>query len=771
MKGSQLAHSDLTTVEGIKHLYESEFLPLKDNEGWKGWLSNYVQILEKVRSASIDELASPDFQHELWESTNISGSGMCSIPMTDAIQSEELRRWIASLRDRKLPPAGQQRLDELNTIEEELLERIKPFTKRKPWLKILRLMAAMYPRDISCVVDYGKLRQLTKAMFAKLQRGQSDMVTMNSLVYQRIDEVLGPPMDDAESLAKRSMFAWELYRVIAEEGGEEGGEIEGKRPGESELKFLPDERRTKGITALTGYVNMVLKILDFVQNGATIAETVDFYQQEQPQLKESSAKSHLSMIRHTLGLLKLEGTTLRPSTLGQKLLDTEDPTILIPRVLTRVIGFDVILYDLKEKSPRDRAELIEAQKKHYPNWTTNFAPSSQLAWAQHLGMIDVNDQQQYTLTETGLEWAEQIKERPTPVSIETTTPVEPDLPTDLKSAEAFTSPRLEEILEYFDKLPYVFPRELIARLHVAMHIHPSKHFVLLSGLSGTGKTKLAELYANAYHRVNDTGKNRYFRLVPVQPDWTDPSGLLGYVNPLQETVTYAATEFLMFVKSAVALPNMPHFVCLDEMNLARVEYYFAPFLSAMETGQDIVIHQNEEPVDTIEPSLPWPNNLYIIGTVNMDETTHAFSDKVLDRAFTLEFWDVDLDSFSKRFAMSHSDYPAGLLNFAIDRMNELKAILEPAHQHFGYRTAEEILSFLGTNNDHGAGVMSNETAFDQAILMKALPKIRGQDSPEFRSCLDQLLTFLSNNGFDASANKIAAMRAELELTGTTRFWR
>ncbi len=193
----------------------------------------------------------------------------------------------------------------------------------------------------------------------------------------------------------------------------------GDRPGKSELKFLPNERRTKGITALTGYVNTALKVLDFVQNGATHPETVEFYQQEQPQLKEISAKSQISTIRHTLGLLKLEGSTLRPSVLGQKLMDTEDPTILISRVLTRVIGFDVLLYDLKVKSPRDRKALLEAQKKNYPNWTSNFAPSSQLAWAKHLGMVEVNGQE-YTLTETGLEWAERIKERPEPFHVEPT---------------------------------------------------------------------------------------------------------------------------------------------------------------------------------------------------------------------------------------------------------------------------------------------------------------------------------------------------------------
>jgi len=265
-----LAEIDLTKPEGIKHVYETEFLPLQDKEGWKEWLSHYVQIIKKVRAASLDELASPAFQQELWESTHISGTGMCSIPMTDAIQSQELAKWIASLRDRELPAPGPKRIEELNKIHDELVERTKSFTTRRPWLKIMRLLAAIYPKDISCVVDYGKLRQLTKAMYAKLQRGQSDMVTMNALVYQKVDEVLGSPNDDTESLAKRSMFTWELYRVIAEEGEEEGGEVEGERPGESQLRFLPNERRTKGLTAIAGYCNTALKVLDFVQNGATV---------------------------------------------------------------------------------------------------------------------------------------------------------------------------------------------------------------------------------------------------------------------------------------------------------------------------------------------------------------------------------------------------------------------------------------------------------------------------------------------------------------------
>ena len=763
---------DLTTSEGIKQVYEGEFLPLKDVENWKGWLSAYVQLLEKVRTASLDELTSPSLQHELWESTAISGTGMCSIPMTDAIQSQELANWIASLRDRELPAPGSQRVAELNKIHDELLERVKPFTNRIPWLKIMRLLAAIFPRDISCLVDYERLRYLTKAMYAdKLKRGQSSMVTMNALVHQKIDETIAPPSDGAESLATRSMFVWELYRVVAEDTEKEAGEIEGERPGESQLRFLPDERRLKGLTSISGYCNTALKVLDFVQNGATVEEAREFLKQEFPQLKDSSIRIRLSLIRHTLGLLKLDGNVLQPSSLGQSLLESEDPAVLIPRVLTRVVGFDLILFMLKEKSPRTRPELIGALQELYPRWTSQFTPSSLLAWSHALRMVEYDDQQHYILTDAGSEWAEQIQEKPKPIKVESSDPSTADVVDESDKPTDFAAPSLEDILKTFESIPYVFSPETIARLHVALHMHPYKHFVLLSGLSGTGKTRLAKLYAHAYHRVGLEDQNDFYLCVPVQPDWTDPTGLLGYVNPLQEEVTYVGTRFLDFLISAVSHPKVPHFLCLDEMNLARVEYYFAPFLSAMESADDIVVHQNSEPVDTIEPRLSWPKNLYIIGTVNMDETTYAFSDKVLDRAFTIEFWEVDLEDFRKRFVQANPGYPSGLLDFAMKVLTAVKNVLEPARQHFGYRTAEEVLAFLGTNQEQGTATLEQAVALDHALLMKVLPKIRGQDSPEFRDCLAKLQSYLTETGLTVSAGKITSMRRELELSGTTRFWK
>ena len=327
------------------------------------------------------------------------------------------------------------------------------------------------------------------------------------------------------------------------------------------------------------------------------------------------------------------------------------------------------------------------------------------------------------------------------------------------------------IRDSIDAKGFVFEPSLVAKFHTALHMHNGKHFVLLSGLSGTGKTKLAELYAEAYHGINEGEINEYFLLVPVQPDWMDATGLIGYVNPLQQETTYETTSFLQFLHQALERPDHPHFVCLDEMNLARVEYYFAPFLSAMETESPIVIHQQDEPIDSVEPKLDWPKNLFIIGTVNMDETTHAFSDKVLDRAFTLEFWNVQLDKYLGSFAKRYPDVDQVAAAKAFEAVQKLHGILEPVQLHFGYRVVDEILLFVTKAQVEAGDLFAENEALDCAVQMKVLPKLRGEDTPSMRDCFDHLTAAFEELGLGGSAQKCKEMNETLISFGATQYWR
>jgi len=200
------------------------------------------------------------------------------------------------------------------------------------------------------------------------------------------------------------------------------------------------------------------------------------------------------------------------------------------------------------------------------------------------------------------------------------------------------------------------------------------------------------------------------------------------------------------------------------MNLARVEQYFAPFLSAMETGTDLVLHAQGEPVNGVPPSVRWPRNLFIGGTVNMDETTYAFSDKVLDRAFTLEFWDVDLKAFlARRHAQGHRQ------PMAEDILTRAAAALVGVRRHFGYRTAAEFLDFVAVASD-AADPEMQRCMVDRALFSKVLPRVRGEDSPGMREALAQLRLLCSEYALEASMKKVGEMEVRLGSTGLTRFW-
>lgn len=260
-------------------------------------------------------------------------------------------------------------------------------------------------------------------------------------------------------------------------------------------------------------------------------------------------------------------------------------------------------------------------------------------------------------------------------------------------------------------------------------------------------------------------------VVAVRPDWTDNRGLLGYYNPI--TSLYQVTPFLRVLLAAAdeqavadreGRPARPFFVVLDEMNLARVEHYFSDFLSSIESGKPLHLHDDDALAEgEVESGVPIPRqlvvprNLFFTGTVNVDESTYIFSPKVLDRAFTLEFNEVDLESFGA--GATESDAPSrglrlelfdGVLATRSERSNTkqgvhdwirfreleggalaevllaLQSCLEPHHRHFGYRVASEIARFVGLaaqQASRDAPVLWD--ALDIAVLAKVLPKLHG----------------------------------------------
>lgn len=315
----------------------------------------------------------------------------------------------------------------------------------------------------------------------------------------------------------------------------------------------------------------------------------------------------------------------------------------------------------------------------------------------------------------------------------------------------------------------------------------SKPFLLLAGISGTGKSRIVRELARAYWDVDSieykAQKPRNFEMVQVKPNWHDSSELIGYVSRI-DGVRYVVGPFLRFMVKAMQDPDIPYFLCLDEMNLAPVEQYFAEYLSVVESRKlqedgtiktdPIVDYSNtEEYVSLIHQLFPdddelrksflteeggkrlcIPQNLIIVGTVNMDETTFSFSRKVLDRAMTIEMNEVDLHGgLEKRHehigklgaaelignAVEGVDVYASnksVCDTAIDYLQKINDKLEGTPFKVAYRTRNEVLLYVVNNlpynkrEDGGEDVEEYviARALDEITNMKILSRIEGDET-------------------------------------------
>ncbi len=360
----------------------------------------------------------------------------------------------------------------------------------------------------------------------------------------------------------------------------------------------------------------------------------------------------------------------------------------------------------------------------------------------------------------------------------------------------------------------------------------SKPFLLLAGISGTGKSRIVRELARACWDVDSAEykaqKPRNFEMVQVKPNWHDSSELIGYVSRI-DGEKFVVGHFLKFIAKAWEEPEVPYFLCLDEMNLAPVEQYFAEYLSVVESrkvnDEGVVV---TDPIIEYEPTeayfsllsqlelndedfkngnkrLTIPQNLIVVGTVNMDETTFSFSRKVLDRAMTIEMNEVDLEGgLTKRHEQIGKLGNAELVGTAVEGVDvyaDNKAVcdrviaylrvvnskLEKTPFKIAYRTRNEFLLYVVNNLPYSKDDDGNDLdqsfiiarALDEITNMKILSRIEGDETKVSEQFLKELSDAIKeqleivcpefNTAESISLAKLKEMKGKL-TSGYTSFW-
>lgn len=330
----------------------------------------------------------------------------------------------------------------------------------------------------------------------------------------------------------------------------------------------------------------------------------------------------------------------------------------------------------------------------------------------------------------------------------------------------------------------------------------SKPFLLLAGISGTGKSRIVRELARACWPVESeeykAQKPKNFEMVQVKPNWHDSSELIGYVSRISGKSKYVVGDFLKFIAKAwenwLSDDKKPYFLCLDEMNLAPVEQYFAEYLSVVESRKvaedgsityDPLVKKDADGFDSLLRTIAWekqelndmfeadgvclPPNLIVVGTVNMDETTFSFSRKVLDRAMTIEMNEVDLrGGLTKRYepigqqsietlvgtaveGVDVYESNQAVCDLCIDYLDKVNAQLEGTPFKVAYRTRNEVLLYVVNNlpytKEEDGTERSQEyviaRALDEITNMKILSRIEGDESKVTADFLGKLKNTIS----------------------------
>ncbi|HYI39898.1 MAG TPA: AAA family ATPase [Allosphingosinicella sp.] len=523
----------------------------------------------------------------------------------------------------------------LQALYDEVLEWVYPlYTPRRPKARLVRLLAAMFPRDMTCLMDAARVPGVQRLLGTS--RAPGDFVAQHPMLRSRIREIVGSD-DSVEAQVDQSIFAWFLWQTQVDrqdEGAVPVQPLNREANALPPLSLLPAHAQRRSLACVRDNIGLLMAMVREAEQGITREDLVGVILTEATQLNASSAANIISQAMGGLGLIRLDGNAYRPTERGQELLNAGDPApVLRAPLVGRVFGMGHLLLMINRESaklrPTDAARKLQDL---VPTWTSTLPGSHILAWARLTGLVQLDESPgggRLVLTDEGADYLAAL-----PEDFEDRWRIEPAAGADLDDGAARTEPSSSR-----DRVSAYSVADIVAEgcflseseVEAAVGLVRRKKNLILQGPPGTGKTWLAKRIGYALIGASDPDR---LMAVQFQPSLSYEDFVRGWRPDGQGGLALADGAFLDAVAAARDDPKRPFVIVIEEINRGNPAQILGELLTLIEDTK----RSPQEALRlayprTLDERIHIPENLYLIGTMNLADRSLALVDLALRRRF------------------------------------------------------------------------------------------------------------------------------------------
>ncbi|MCJ2009717.1 AAA family ATPase [Methylobacterium sp. J-092] len=667
-------------ADELRGLFEDEFAAYRDEDWARDWRRNYADQVRKVRDADRAAWQAPEFQKMLWDASDVSGIGPGqAVTVVGAYPDTQLADLLFDARGSLEGLGVEDRGKRLQALFDDVLTWVRPrYAKRRPKARLVRLLAAMFPYDMTCLMDAGRVFGVQRALGALRLPG--GYVAQHAGLRERVREAVGTAKTIEETV-DQSIFCWFLWQTKVERADDGAVTLPSPLREANDLpalSLLPANAQRRALAAVKDNVSLLVAMVREAEQGIAREDLIDVILAEASQLNASSAPNMISQAMGGLGLIRLEGGSYRPTERGQELLIASDPVqVLQAPLVGRVFGMGHLLLMVgREPGALRHSEAAKRLQDLVPTWKTTLPGSHIVSWARLVGLVQLDNSTgggRLILTDDGEDYAAAL-----PPDFERLWQLAPEQDVEV---DAVTSEGAVAIPEGPATLAPPYDAQSIVdegcflgkdRVEAAVELLRRKKNLILQGPPGTGKTWLAKRLGYALIGAKDTER---LLALQFQPSLSYEDFVRGWRPDGRGGLRLADGAFLEAVQAAAAEPGRPFVLVIEEVNRGNPAQILGELLTLVEATK-------RGPEEALRLAYPRsldervyvPENLYIVGTMNLADRSLALVDLALRRRFAFLTLMPELGPPWRAWCVDHGVPPA-LVSEIGTRMDALNAVI------------------------------------------------------------------------------------------------